>query len=380
MSENPILSKPKKLIEEFFQLAEEDAERIVKTLEGDMHLFKSLQPHLSAALKPVKERFDDDFRVAAVDGSCTPAPAMKVGVGVSVITAGYMISEGKEIVECDYIADSLVDRTGRRLDFKSRLKMRVLERRMAEKVLGRKVDLLIIDGSFLFPLSPEWYYSMPPESKRAVDEIYAITRRLAESGRVIGVIKRSMLQAIEAYAIFKGQLNPADARLVRDKYVLDWLMPPRSIWLYEDYTEGEDPAVLSRCLTRLIEEQSSASGDMKHILEEERERFRAVREAFGIGDIDFRRAYIRAHADTPPFEVEYPASLDVQEAAGKLLPFCNEATGLPFILDLLDHDIGVEESLMRAYIEEVHARALDRTLRRKELKSMFSPLNPEKDV
>ena len=380
MSENPILSKPKKLIEEFFQLAEEDAERIVKTLEGDMHLFKSLQPHLSAALKPVKERFDDDFRVAAVDGSCTPAPAMKVGVGVSVITAGYMISEGKEMVECDYIADSLVDRTGRRLDFKSRLKMRVLERRMAEKVLGRKVDLLIIDGSFLFPLSPEWYYSMPPESKRAVDEIYAITRRLAESGRVIGVIKRSMLQAIEAYAIFKGQLNPADARLVRDKYVLDWLMSPRSAWLYEDYTEGEDPAVLSRCLDRLIEEKAETSEDMKRILEEEKERFRAVREAFGIGNVDFRRAYIRAYADAPPFEVEYPASLDILEVAGKLLPFCNEATGLPFILDLIDHDIGVEENLMRAYIEEVHARALDKTLRRKELKSMFNPLNPEKDI
>ena len=33
MSENPILSKPKKLIEEFFHLAERDAERIVKSAE-----------------------------------------------------------------------------------------------------------------------------------------------------------------------------------------------------------------------------------------------------------------------------------------------------------------------------------------------------------
>jgi len=66
---------------------------------------------------------------------------------------------------------------------------------------------------------------------------------------------------------------------------------------------------------------------MKRILDEEKERFRAVREAFGIGDIDFRRAYVRAYADAPPFEVEYPAGLDV--------------------LDLIDHDIGVEEGLMR---------------------------------
>ena len=50
------------------------------------------------------------------------------------------------------------------------------------------------------------------------------------------------------------------------------------------------------------------------------------------------------------------------------------------IRDRIDHDIGVEESLMRAYVEEVHARALDKTLRRKELKSMFNPLNPEKDM
>jgi len=92
LSENPILSKPKKLIEEFFQLAEEDAERIVKSLEEDIRFFKSLQPSLLVALRPIRGRFDD-FRVAAVDGSCTPAPAMKVGVGVSVITAGYMISD-----------------------------------------------------------------------------------------------------------------------------------------------------------------------------------------------------------------------------------------------------------------------------------------------
>jgi len=157
-------------------------------------------------------------------------------------------------------------------------------------------------------------------------------------------------------------------------------MPLCSAWLYEAYTKGEDPAVLSRCLERIIEEKAEAAEDMKRILEEEKERFRAVREAFGIGDIDFRRAYIRAYADAPPFEVEYPAGLDVLEVAERLLPLCNEATGLPFILDLIDHDIGVEEGLMRAYIEEVHARALDKTLRHKELKSMFNPLNPEKDV
>jgi len=71
----------------------------VKSLEDDIRFFKSLQPSLSIALRTVRGRFDDDFRVAAVDGSCTPAPAVKVGVGVSVITAGYMIYEGKEIVE-----------------------------------------------------------------------------------------------------------------------------------------------------------------------------------------------------------------------------------------------------------------------------------------
>ena len=150
--------------------------------------------------------------------------------------------------------------------------------------------------------------------------------------------------------------------------------------LYEIYAEGEDPAVLSKCLERIIEEKAGTAEGMKHILEEEKKSFRAARETFGIGNIDFRRAYIRAYADAPPFEVEYPADLDILEAAERLLPVCNDATGLPFILDLIDHDIGVEESLMRAYVEEVHARALEKTLRRKELKSMFNPLNPEKDM
>jgi len=380
MSENPILSKPKKLIEEFFSLAEEDAEKIVSSLEEDVRFFKMLTPSLFPALKHVDEKIEDDFRVAAVDGSCTPAPAMKVGVGVSIITAGYMIAEGGEIVDCDYTADSLVDRSGRQLDFTSKLRMRLMERRMAEKALQRNVDLLIIDGSFLYPLSPEWYYSMPAESKRAVDEIYAITGRLAESGRTIGVIKRSMLQAIEAYAIFRGELSLADVRLVRDKYILDWFMPPHSAWLYEVYAKGEDPVVLSRCLERIIKEKTETSTDMKLILEEEKKRFRAVRETFGIEGIDFRRAYIRAYADASPFEVEYPANTDIIEVTERLLPICNEATGLPFILDLIDYDIGVEENVMKAYVEEVHARALDKTLRRTELKSMFNPLNPEKDI
>ena len=380
MYENPILSKPKRLIEEFFRLAETDAERIVRSLEEDAEFFERLRPSLSTALRELVGRFDDDLRVAAVDGSCTPAPAVKVGVGVSVITAGYMISEGGEIVDCDYIADSMIDRTGRRLNFTSKLKMRLLERRMAEKALEKNVDLLIIDGSFLYPLSPEWYYSMPPMSKRAVDEIYGITKRLAESGRTIGIIKRSMLQAIEAYAVYRGVLRPAGIRLVRDKYILDWLMPPRSAWLYSLYTRGEDPAVLSRCLERMIEEKAEAAGDMKRILDEEKERFSSVRERFGMGGNDFMRAYIRAYADASPFEVEYPADMNILEAAERLLPICNDATGLPFILDLIDHDIGVEESVMKAYVEEVHARALEKTLHHKELRSMFNPLNPEKDA
>jgi hypothetical protein len=46
---------------------------------------------------------------------------------------------------------------------------------------------------------------------------------------------------------------------------------------------------------------------------------------------------------------------------------------------MLDQDIGVERGLMKAYVDEVHARALDKTLKCEGLRSMFKPLNPEKD-
>jgi len=376
-AENPLLTKPRRLIEEFFTLADEDSDRIVQELERDVEFFERIQ----SLIKPVMfEGVKTDLKVAAVDGSCTPTPAMNVGLGMAIVTAGYMISENGEITDVDYRAKSFIDRIGRELEFTTKLEMRCLERQMALEALKKNPDILIIDGSFLFPLDPSWLFTMPKETKRKIDEMYEATKQLARTGKTIGIIKRSVLQAIEGELVLRGMLKRGDLRLIRDKYIMEWVMPENSLWRYDSFT-SEDPSLLSRVLSRLLSEGKIDDEEAKaKVLEEERWRMLGTRRLLNISELRLKRGYIRMFREATPFEVEYPENVDILEVAEKLKPYCNEATGLPFILDLLDRDIEVERSLMKAYTEEVHARALDKTLQHEGLRSMFKPLNPEKEV
>jgi hypothetical protein len=369
--ENPILSKPKKLVEEFFSLAEEDSRRIVAELELDTQL-------INIAGEVVKPRMVNgvkcNLRLAAVDGSRCPSPSMKVGVGAAVVTAGYMVADGGSIIASDYRAKTFVSKaSGRELKLATRVATLSLERKVALEALKWNPDFLIIDGSFFYPLSMAIYAQAPPYIKESVQEAHRDTSKLMDSGKAVGVIKRSSLRAIEAELLLRGKVAPHQVRGLRDKFILDVLMPERSLVRYEDFAT-ENPVLLSLFLITL-----AAGGGMDEALENTRRQMTEVRRAQGIPDVELKRSYVRAFAEPPPFEVEHPPNFDVEDFAAKIIPWCNEATGLPLLLDMLDQDIGVERGLMKAYVDEVHARALDKTLKREALKSLFKQLNPEKE-
>jgi len=371
MEENPILRKPKRLVEEFFSLAEEDSARVAAEVEGDLRFIQGVSNLVKARkVKPAKR----DIRLAAVDGSLAPSPSMRVGIGVSVVTAGFMVMDGGRIVHADYRAGTFVSKSGRRaLKLEAKIAMHELEREMAVEAMKWSPDYLLIDGSFFYPMSTAMFMAAPPHVKSAIRRAYENTAKVLESGKAVGIIKRSSLRAIEGELALRGLIR--NARNLRDKFILEVLMPEKSIWEYSRFT-GENPVMLSLFIKRL---EAGSSSDISSVLEQVRTQMREAWKAQGIPEVNLERGYVRAYSDPPPFEAEYPQGFNLERFAVDVIPWCNEATGLPFILDMLDHDIGVEKALIRAYVDEVHARALHKTMKPEGLRSMFKPLNPEKE-
>ena len=167
---------------------------------------------------------------------------------------------------------------------------------------------------------------------------YEITDQRICSGKAVGVIKHSSLKAIEGELVLRNIIKVEETRMMRDKYILDVLMSESCIWKYDEIA-AERSVLLSLFLKRLKEK----SGDsLEEILKRENERMHRAQRLQGIPETGPKRAYIIAFRKPPLFEVKYPSSLDMDEFARKIRPWCNEATGLSFILDLLNHDIEVE--------------------------------------
>jgi len=369
MEENPILSKPKKLVEEFFALAEEDSGKVVTELEEDLRFLE----RFADMIKPLSINLEGGkIRVAAVDGSRSPSPSIRIGVGASVATAGYIVAEGGKILHSDYRAKTLVSNSAD-LRVAVRIAMLNLEREMAVEALKWDPDFLIIDGSFFYPLSTAIYMRAPSYIRDAIQEAHGKTAKIIKSGRAVGVIKRSSLRAIEGELLLRGAIKPSEVRGLRDKFILEMLMSERALWKYSDFT-AENPVLLSLFMKRFM--TGARGADVLERVEEEMAKACRIQ---GIPDVALERAYVRAFKEPPPFEVEYPKGFNIERFAAEIIPWCNETTGLPFILDMLDYDIGVERGLIKAYVDEVHARALEKTLNLEALHSMFKPLNPEKD-
>jgi len=365
---------PRPLIDAFFQLAEEHATsavRRIKEAEKRIHsIAKFIQPILVTPKKA-------SLTIATIDGSKSPKSSDRLGTRIAVLSAGYKIFRNEELIKEQFYGGAFTEGSLEGIAFSSlsTLKMLGMERSAALEALKNDPDLVLIDGPFLsllYPLSRIAQRYAPLEVSKFVTNAVNITRKLVTSGKVIGIIKRSALRAIDGWLLVRGDTNFVTN--TRDKHILTRLMPPSTYWAYEWIMD--DPLVHSKTLSwaRVRGLKGKDAFDMvKANFEKEKKRL-------GIESFPkLKRGYIRFAAEMPPFEVELPANMELKDVAEKILPLCNPATGLPFPLDLIDSDISLDRRVAKAFTDEVEARVLDAEATQDAIRDYFAYINPQKE-
>ena len=92
-----------------------------------------------------------DLRVAVVDGSCPPAPDVRLRGGYALFCSSYKLFEGAELVDEGYKSGMLfIENTMPGTSSRTilRLLMTRLERKSALDALRKGADWVILDGSF----------------------------------------------------------------------------------------------------------------------------------------------------------------------------------------------------------------------------------------
>jgi hypothetical protein len=369
--ENPLLQMPRPLVDAFFQLAEEHATNALKRIrEAEVRIQKIAKYIQSKPVEPI----DASLTIATIDGSISPRSSNRLGTRIAVLSAGYKIFRKGELIDEHFSGDVFSEGSleGHMFSVLSNLKMIRMERIMTLEALKKNPDLLLIDGPFLsFLYPPSWVVRFTPEGKDVVQDILRLTSRLIDSGKTIGVIKRSALRAIDGWLFSQGKEDLVTN--MRDKYILARLMPPSTYWTYDSIMD--DPIAYSRAISRA--QVKGLKGE--EALKWARKILKRDQKRLGIeSPPKLKRGYIRSYSETAPFEVELPGNMSIEEIAKKIIPLCNPATGLPFPLDLMDADISLDIRIAKAFADEVEARVLNAENPR-AVKDFFTGINPQKE-
>ena len=422
MEENAVSKLPLRLQEEFFKLAEEAAAKAAEHIRRERERLNNLRRMLRFRRIP---RHGDvkKLRVGVVDGSLSPELAERLGYRMGIYTASYMVFEDGRIIS-DKDRDSMVagylmgPQTGSSLHTKKILSLlrTLTERKMAKKCIKEyDVDLMIIDGSFY------GFRTRCSEVKRKdltcfegiegfrtgldlIEEVYEISRELAENGKTIGVVKRLRTQAIDGWLLSK-RWRTEDMIGKNDKAILRAVLRPGEYfdyrdllgeWSYLHYTglvtwikeirrkfrkiSGEEKLkVAFEHVNRKLGVQigTDLCPDRREIGEDE---WRKCRDEKVKNITGMRRVYAKLAPYAQPICVEFSEAVDLELVLAYLKQSINEATGLPFPLDLIDANIGVDRGIAREFAEEVEARLLlEERLEAEEVRGEFTSLNPQKE-
>ncbi len=427
--ESAVSKLPPPLQADFFEMSERAAQKALERMMREREKMAGLRGKLRYRRIP-RIGGVEDMRVGVVDGSYSPDLSEKMGYRVGVYTASYMVLDGRGIYSDDddeamTIGYVMAPQVGSSLHAKKILSLLATyaERVMAERCMKKyDVDLLILDGSFygfrtrcsevkkrgLDDFDGVW----GPGSggfKTAwdlINEVYERSRRLAENGRTIGVIKRLRTQAIDGWLFAQrwriedtmgkndrlllwATMRPGEYFDYRDilgeqysyhhySNIMTWMNDVRR-WVREADESGEDRL---RRVMRFIDRKlmTQIGTDLcqdKRVIGEEAWAECAARKVAEITGL--RRIYIRPH-DAAPFCVELGNGVDLETVVGYLSWSVNKATGLPFPLDLIDELISLDRRISREFAEEVEARILlKRALNMSEVREEFTPLNPQKE-
>jgi len=389
---------PRDLQEEFYRRAEEESRRLMaRILEVDGCIREAepcLRPYVCGLRKT-----SETIKIAAVDGSIDPIASDRLGVRYGTYSAGYIMLEGKSLVDEGYLGGS------RRVEQSSSLQslstmlsflMTRAERKAALKALN-EADLVVIDGGFYSYIYR--VFELPEESRSnysgIVEEITGMTEKLVESGKCLGIIKRSRTRAIGAW---DSRRIGSVSQLVRliDKLILSAIMPAGSFLDYAAFLGSPNAVyVYSRIARRLLvgpreEVEKLLEALSKNELEEElKSVLNVFQQSLGYAEEKARetlasltRMQARIYSETLPIELEIPVKMDrllLEKFLGNETNF-NPATGLPYALDLIDDSVRIPRGFSRDFTEEIEARILSEgtSIDKNSVKRFFAYVNPQK--
>ncbi|MEM1520821.1 MAG: DNA double-strand break repair nuclease NurA [Candidatus Korarchaeum sp.] len=370
----------------FFERVEEEASSLMEVMERLDECLSSAKDFLSSFFETYDER-NASLRVGAVDGSRSPELSERLGVRYGVFTAGAVILEGARRVDERYYAGQFKRKQALSKEaskYLLELLSEYAERKLALEIL-EEVDFLFIDGSFysfIYPvLRMRKRKLFGKREEELFGEIYDMTRRLINSGKVVGVIKRSHSRAIGGYIVAKSDPELRKLRelsTVIDKLILSALMPPKSIFRYENLI-GEENVIVYTEAARTFDKY----GESQDLVEIARKKAYEPFEKLGLDLEEFRRmrrVQVRAYSGVPVCEIEHPSIFGRLMDAVSSRGMFSEATGLPLAIDMVDSLVSIGAKFTEEYVSEVEARLLERMRGRNPevAKWFFQLLNPQK--
>ena len=411
---------PAPLQHQFYDHAVREADKCVGFLRNLRKKLEGLREDLS--FMEVGEGGWSDLRVAVVDGSCPPAPDVRLRGSYALFCSSYKLFEGAELVREGYKSGMLfIENTTPGVSSRTvlRLLMTRLERKSALDALREGVDWLIVDGSFFGfryrcrraeDVEVSWYEArgegggeeLRAKGREIIEEIFRDTEKILRANSV-AVVKRPKSAALDGHLIEKGWAEIERSRgrglgdvvtTLIDKAILSILMPRGRYFVYDSLFEHPGDfyfySVLAGICRKWIEDRLKDGEPLDFedlfAFSVERVEHRERRENIPKGIFDeyyrilteeVRRGYFKAfdEASACCFEIHRDKPLD--EVLPYLMGFNNPDTGHPFPLDLVDEDVRLPIKFVREFVQEVEAQVL----RRADVdlvKDLFQYLNPQK--
>lgn len=380
---------PFDLQEQYYVKAEEEAKAIGERIAKNIEEIKKLAPIIKGYQRPFRPSKKLDYVVAAVDGSNTPIPISKLGIGAALYAAGFILFDSRGVCEERYFANILTKRTGAQEESVKRtlyFKMVLVERLAALEAL-KKAKVVLIDGSFYSFLYAAIRNTTPLDEvdKELVNQIADSTKKLVESNRVIGVIKRSHTRAIGGKVYIEINQETETINML-DKYILAQILDPNHILKYADLFKK---AGAFRTYSYVSYLASKGRVNPGNVLKEAEERVyrpfvdkkmpNSVLESLDTYK-KLDRMMVKTSNESPVCEFEY--SNDAEEMLQGLLNvenLFNPATGLPIYIDVMDQSVSLPREFGRDFSKEIEARTLEKIEDQNAVKAFFLPMNPQKE-
>ena len=375
-------------------LSESTAQELAKHIQEVENEISSAWPQVEFAVRPLPETKSEGLTIASVDGSRSPEPTKRLGGDFAVYSAGLLKLKGKQVIENRFAVGKADSVRTQQVDLANLLSAKTIaaERQVAVAAV-KDADLVLLDGSFygfagevtsvLRGRAAESAQQMG-EWSDAIRVVLERTEELIQSGKCIGVIKRSHTRAISGWLSMKGGTTVLAG--LTDKHILNRKLASLSYFDYGMLLKEDSLLTYSMLAYNLASrrEKEPTLEALRRARELAASRFtKAFRRPFGF-DVDpsrLRRIQVRPFSDASPCELEIPASVskNLLEALLDLENF-SEATGLPHAIDMIDEYVGIPRAFTKDFVHEVEARVTSLTpATLAGVRGFFVGLNPQKE-